>query len=92
MSIKIGPDSDVRPWNKAGQDERRRELSGLALYYFDMHHFYGDAVERLFMISELHKIEAVVAALLDPSPKDALDEINIEVKFDAAMRCLRTLT
>ena len=47
---------------------------------------------RKLMISELHKIEAVVAALLDPSPKDALDEINIEVKFDAAMRCLRTLT
>lgn len=50
MSIKIGPDSDVRPWNKAGQDERRSELSGLALYYFDMHHFYGNAVELLFKI------------------------------------------
>ena len=51
-----------------------------------------DEFNRKLMISELNKIEAVVAALLDPSPKDALDEINIEVKFDAAMRCLRTLT
>mgnify|MGYP003646693008 FL=1 len=30
--------------------KRVRTSSGLALYYFDMHHFYGDAVERLFKI------------------------------------------
>ena len=55
MSIKIGPDSDVR----------RHGLSGLALYYFNMHHFYGDAVERLFKlggkavaVSEVEYLEA----------------------------------
>ena len=49
-------------------------------------------VNRKLMISELHKIEAVVAALLDPSPKDDLEAINIEVKFDVAIENRRKLT
>lgn len=47
---------------------------------------------RMLMASELSKIEAVVKALLDPSPKDDLEAVNIEVKFDAALETLWSLT
>ena len=47
---------------------------------------------RKLMEKELYKIEAVVKALLDPSPKDDLEAVNIEVKFDAAFETLWALT
>ena len=51
MSIKIGPEiSTITPWNKANREEARSELSGLSLYYFDMHHFYADAADDLFKV------------------------------------------
>ncbi len=65
MSIKIGPDSDIRPWNTSGRDDIRAKLDGLALYYFDMHHFYGDAADAIFKVggknvavSEVEYLEA----------------------------------
>jgi hypothetical protein len=47
---------------------------------------------RKLMASELCKIERVVAALLDPSPKDDLEAISIEVKYDVAIKNLWDLT
>jgi hypothetical protein len=47
---------------------------------------------RKLMAKELHKIEAVVAALLDPSPKDDVEAISIEVKYDVAIKNLWELT
>lgn len=49
-------------------------------------------VNRMLMCNELSKIEAVVSALFDPSPKDALEALSIEVKFDVAMKNLWDLT
>lgn len=87
MSIKIGPDSDVRPWNKTGQNERRRELSGLALYYFNMHHFYGDAVESLFKIggkdvavSEVEYLESKTDYYLEKYVEVLEDEVDAEIQ------------
>tara|TARA_R110000751_G_scaffold154943_2_gene260026 strand:+ start:972 stop:1154 length:183 start_codon:yes stop_codon:yes gene_type:complete len=43
---------------------------------------------RMLMASELCKIERVVKALLDPSPKDDLEAISIEVKYNSAIQKL----
>lgn len=51
MPIKIGPDTTVRPWTTSEleyHEFRRSNLSGLALYYFDMHWFYNEAADAIF--------------------------------------------
>ena len=47
---------------------------------------------RKLMAFELCKIERVVKALLDPSPKDDLEAISIEVKYNSAIKNLWKLT
>ncbi len=51
----------------------------------------NDEVNRKLMANELHKIEAVVATLLDSPPTDSLEALGIVVKFDVAMKNLREL-
>jgi hypothetical protein len=53
MSIKIGPDNPSRPWTPSEIEDHelhRSTLDGLALYYHDMHWFYNEAADVIFVV------------------------------------------